>query len=166
MSGEAILEQTYRSLTAPGQRWAKVAQTCLMQELNYFLKSNPLSTCTQIDRYVLNEYPVCLTQSHPVLSICSIICNNLETFLQIFANWKTKSLNFKRLFLETSRLCTEKSRMEYVIDVNQSSMRTILWSLCFDSLTTQLKNFDPSHLMSKTHQTSGLFLDRNEEEDI
>jgi hypothetical protein len=115
-----------------------------MQELNYMLKTKSLLTCTEIDRYTLNTYPICLTQSHPFLSLCSIICNNLEIFIEIFDDWIIESLNIKRLLLDTSRLCQEQSQMEYVIDINQSNIRTILWSLCLDSFKTKFQNFHPN----------------------
>jgi hypothetical protein len=136
-----------------------------MQELNYFLKTNPLLTCTQIDRYVLNKYPVCLTQSHPTLSLCSIACNNLEIFFEIFENWDFKNLNLKRLLLETSYLCQEKSQMEYVIDLEQANIRTIFWSLCLDSLKTKFHNFHPNEILIKINEKSGMFADINEGEE-
>jgi hypothetical protein len=164
LSGEAKLERIYHSLTQSGQLWARAAQTCLMQELNYFLKSSPSVTCTEIDRYVLNKYPICLTQSHSLLSLCSIICNNLEIFIEIFENWNIESLNLKRLLLETSYLCPEESQIEYVIDINQANIRTIFWSLCLDSKRTKFQNFDPNEVMINIRENSGMFADIKEEQ--
>jgi len=135
-----------------------------MQELHYFLQTNPSLTCTEIDRYVLKKYPICLTQSHPVFSLCSIMCNNLEIFFQIFENWDLQSINLKRLLLETSRLCQEKSQMEYIIDIEQANIRTIFWSLCLDSLKTKFVNFHPNEIMIKINANSGLFADVIDEE--
>lgn len=136
-----------------------------MQELDYFLKTSPSLTCTEIDRYVLNNYPICLAQSHPVLSLCTIICNNLEVFFEIFENWNLTNLNLRRLVLETSYLCSEKSQMEYVIDIEQSNMRTIFWSLCLDSLKTKFRNFDPNEVMIRINENSGMFAEMIDEDD-
>jgi hypothetical protein len=163
-SGVALLERTYNSLTRSGQVWSQVSQTCLMQELNYFLKSNRFLTCTQMDQYVLEKSPICLTQSHPFYSFCSIICNNLEIFLEIFDNWNIKSLNLRRFFLEISHLCEEQSQMEYVIDLPLSNIRTILWSLCLDSFKTQFKNFHPNQILIKINQRLAMFAEINEED--
>jgi hypothetical protein len=136
-----------------------------MQELNYLLTTTSSLTCTEIDRYVLNKYPVCLTQSHPIFSLCTIICNNLEVFFEIFENWNLKNLNLKRLLLETSHLCQEKSQMEYVIDIEQSNIRTILWSLCLDSFKVKFENFHPNEVMIKINENSGMFANIIEEDD-
>lgn len=135
-----------------------------MQELNYFFKSNPSLRCTEIDRFMLNKYPICLTQSHPVYSLCSVVCNNLDVFFHIFENWNLKSINLKRLILETAQLCQEKSQMEYVIDIEQSNMRTIFWSLCLDSLKTKFINFHPNEVMIETKERSGMFENSNDAE--
>ena len=135
-----------------------------MQELDYFLKTNPPLTCTEIDRYMLQKYPICLTQSHPILSLCTIICNNLETFFEIFENWILKNLNLKRLLLETSLLCSEESQMEYVIDIEQANIRTIFWSLCLDSLKTKFVNFEPNEILIQLNSNSGLFSEYIENE--
>ncbi|CAF1271142.1 unnamed protein product [Adineta steineri] len=160
---EAKLERSFDFLTRSGQLWAKATEICLMQELNYFLNTDLSLTCSEIDRYMLNKYSVCLTQSHSLFSICSIMCNNLEILIDIFDNWTLKNLNLKRLLLETSRLCQEQSQMEYVIDIGQSNIRTILWSLCLDSLKTKFQNFDPNELMIRTYERSGMFADVNQE---
>lgn len=129
LSGDALFERSYKSLTRPGQVWTEASQICLMQELNYFLAADSSVTCAELDRFVLNRYPICLTESHQVFSICSIICQNLMIFFDIFDNWILQGLNIKRLLLETAKLCHEKSQMEYVIDIGQSNIRTVLWSL-------------------------------------
>ena len=74
------------------------------------------------------------------------------------------NLNVKRLLLETSYLCPEKSQMEYFIDIEQSNIRTIFWSLCLDSLKTKFRNFDPNEVMSRTNKNSGMFAEIIEEE--
>jgi hypothetical protein len=163
-SGEATLERTYSSLTRSGQSWANATQKCLMQELDYLLKTNPSLTCTELDRYIINKYPICLAQSHPVLSLCTIVCNNLEIFFEIFENWNLINLNLKRLLLETSYLCPEKSQMEYVIDIEQSNIRKIFWSLCLDSLKTKFRNFHPNEVMIRINENSGMFAEIIEEE--
>lgn len=157
--GEATLEYTHRALTRAGQAWATAAQACVMWELNDMLKSKPTSKCTDIDRFVLAKYPVCLTQSHIVYSICSVICSNLQVFIDIFNGWNFANGHVKRVFLEASRLCQEQSHMENVIDVNRSDLRTILWSLCLDSSKVKLDNFQPNELMIRVSQRAGLFAD-------
>jgi hypothetical protein len=96
--------------------------------------------------------------------LCSIICNNLGIFIEIFENWNIKSLNFKRLLLETSYLCPEESQIEYVIDINQANIRTIFWSLCLDSKRTKFQNFDPNEVMINIREHSGMFADIKEEQ--
>jgi hypothetical protein len=161
--GDAILERTFHSLTSGGQKWATSSQICVMQELNDFLRAEESNTCSELDRYVLSRYPVCLTQSHPSLSLCSAICDNLSVFLHIFDSWNLKSFNLKRVLLETSLLCPEQSQTKHFIDLDKSNLRTIIWSLCLDSLKGSLRNFDPSKVMTATDSPAGMFADELEE---
>lgn len=135
-----------------------------MQELNYFLESSPSLTCAEIDRFAVNKYPVCLAQSHRTLSLCSIVCSNLKIFFEIFENWNSNSFSLKRLLLETSRLCPEKSQMEHVINVEESSIRMVFWSLCLDSVETKFQNFQPNEVMVLIKENSGMFAEVIEEE--
>ena len=160
--GQATLEETFQSLTQKGRSWATAAQKCLMQELDYFLRTRSSTTCTQLDRFMLDRYPVCLTQSHAYHSFCSVLCENLSPFMYIFNHWNLPNVNLKRLFLEISRLCQEKSQMEYVIDINQSNVRIILWSLCLDSLRNPSSHFDPNRVMIELDFRPGLFANQEE----
>jgi len=114
---------------------------------------------------MLGRYSICLTQSHPTHSICSIMCQNLEVFFRIFDNWNLNHLNTRRFFLKISLACPEQSQMEYVLDFEQSTIRTMLWSLCLDSLKTKFIRFDPNEIMTRIDTSKGLFNQMAEEEE-
>ncbi|UJR27005.1 hypothetical protein I4U23_008310 [Adineta vaga] len=161
---EAVLERVYKSLTSSGKQWSRRSQICLMEELNHFSINSPSSTCTDIDRFVLDKYPICLTQSHASFSICSIMCDNLAIFLEIFNDWNLSNPNLKRLFLKISHLCQEQPQIENAIDINRSNIPMILWSLCLDSSKTQFRNFHPNEIMIRNYERSGLFANFHVEE--
>ena len=162
--GDATIDRLFSQLTVDGQAWAKATQVCLMQEVHYFLLSNPRLTCSAVDQFVMNRSPICFTQSHPSFSVCSIMCENLAVFLKIFDKWELKTINLRRFFLETSRLCPEQSQMENVIDVSQASIRTILWSICLDAPKGNIGKFQPDLLMTLVDPNPSLFTENIEEE--
>ena len=128
-----------------------------MQEIQSFFQSNTSIMCSDIDRYVLSKYPACLARSHPNLSFCSIMCNNLEIFFRIFDQWNMDAFNFNRLFADTNALCPERSLMRETIDLNDTDIRMMLWSFCLDTLTNDLRDFQANKLMIEMKGQSGLF---------
>ena len=156
--GNALLERISSSLTSSAQIWAKATQQCLMHEIDSFLRqSNSSVSCATLDRLVLSKYPVCLTRSHSSLSLCSIMCNNLKIFLQLFDGWNLNGLNLKRLLIEASELCPEKSLLKNVVNLKDTDIPIILWSVCLDSLTNNVEDFQANEVMIESINNVGIF---------
>ena len=116
---------------------------CAMASLHDQLIEESISarfTCTHLQALVFDIYSNCFRSAQrenrmvTVIDFCSIICENLQTMINLFLNLSDMYIDLQRLLTRTGKDCGA--------DINESiahTMPSLLMSICLDRKNVRLK---------------------------
>ena len=107
--------QTYSTqLSTDAQLYFNHTVECTMLSLDDRLTERKITgafTCANLQALIFNVYLDCLQTKQRAnritaeIDFCSIICDNLETMINLFLNLNTNFINLKELLIETGKSC-------------------------------------------------------------
>ena len=117
---------------------------CAMTALHDQLVEGSISarfTCAHLQLMIVRIYAKCLHNEQPerkmvsVVDFCSIVCDNLETMINLFLNLNDGHVNLQELLLETGRNCGAE-----ILPSTTRTVPALLVAICLDRKTVRLKN--------------------------
>jgi hypothetical protein len=116
---------------------------CAMASLHDQLIEEKISSkfsCSHLQTLIFNIYLNCFQNNQrenkmiKIIDFCSIICENLQTIIDLFLNLNNNYINLQRLIRQTGKTCGA--------DVNESIVHTVpslLMAICLDRKDVHLK---------------------------
>jgi len=139
-------------LTTNGQFYFNYTNQCAMAHLHNQLIEEKISekfSCSHLQQMIYNIYLNCFQNKQQenknkmikIIDFCSIICENLQTIIDLFLNINMKLINLHDLLIQTGKNCGANVN-EYIIQ----TIPSLLISICLDRKNVRL-NQDITYIM-------------------
>ncbi|CAF0732207.1 unnamed protein product [Adineta steineri] len=130
-------------LTKNAQIYFNHTNTCVMKSINDQLIEQRISgkfTCTDLHELIFQNYLSCFQNKQrdqqlvTMIDFCSIMCENLQTMINLFLNLNNEFFNFYHLLMDTGKNCGANIH-EGIIP----TIPSILMAICLDRKNVRLK---------------------------
>lgn len=155
----SLTTQKYSSqLNQNGKLYFNHTNRCAMISLHNQITEEIISrkfSCTQLQIMIFNIYLTCLQNKEKenklvnIIDFCSVVCDNLQTMIDIFLNLRSEHINLSQLLSETGKSCGA--------NINLSIGHTIpslLMSVCLDRKNVRLKQDITNVMFNKRFEPS------------
>lgn len=132
------------NLTENARKFFNHTNRCAMVSLRDQLVDRKISgtfTCADLQQMIFRIFVKCFQNQQKklanatVLDFCSIVCENLQTFVNLFLNLNDSFININDLLFQTGQNCGAQ-----LVESPERTVPSLLISICLDRKNVQLKN--------------------------